>query len=89
MGPVYISFQMLLYYPSLLLLFYIYAVFVIPLRSRVFRRDYWFSIKNSLERSDIGHLLKRRDIGDFLKRTDIGHIIMGAIKRWKRGGKYK
>nr|QHB78213.1 hypothetical protein Ycf94 [Diplazium virescens var. conterminum]QHB78322.1 hypothetical protein Ycf94 [Diplazium crassiusculum]QHB78719.1 hypothetical protein Ycf94 [Diplazium longisorum]QHB78754.1 hypothetical protein Ycf94 [Diplazium mettenianum] len=56
MGPAYSSFQVLLYYPSLLLILYIYAVFGIPLRSRIFRRDYWFSIKTSFEISDIGHI---------------------------------
>nr|YP_009691168.1 hypothetical protein [Davallia solida var. fejeensis]QEG57948.1 hypothetical protein [Davallia solida var. fejeensis] len=50
MGLVYRSFQVLLYYPSLLLILYIYAVFGIPLRSRIFRRDYWSSIKTSFER---------------------------------------
>nr|WVH13728.1 hypothetical protein [Tectaria coadunata] len=56
MGSVYRSFQVLLYYPSLLIILYIYAVFGIPLRSRIFRRDYWFSIKTSFQRSDIGHI---------------------------------
>lgn len=56
MGPVYRSFQVLLYYPPLLLILYIYAVFGIPLRSRIFRRDYWFSVKTSFEESDIGHI---------------------------------
>ena len=56
MGPAYSSFQVLLYYPSLLLILYIYAVFGIPLRSKIFRRDYWFSIKTSFERNDIRHI---------------------------------
>lgn len=56
MGPAYSSFQVLLYYPPLLLILYIYAVFGIPLKSKIFRRDYWFSIKTSFERSDIGHI---------------------------------
>lgn len=56
MGPVYRFFQVLLYYPSLLIILYIYAVSVVPLRSRLSRRDYWFSIKTSFERSDIGHI---------------------------------
>ncbi len=56
MGLVYRSFQVLLYYPSFLLILYIYAVFAIPLRTRISRRDYWFSIKTSFERSDIGHI---------------------------------
>lgn len=56
MGPVYRFFQVLLYYPSLLVILYIYAVFAIPLRSRLSRRDYWFSIRTSFERSDIGHI---------------------------------
>lgn len=78
MGPVYSYIQMLLYYPPLLLIFYIYAVFVIPSRSGVFRREYWSSIKTSFERSDIGHIFRR---------SDIGHIFMSAIKKWKGGGK--
>lgn len=57
MGPAYNYFQIFLYYPSLLFLIYIYAVFVIPLRTRIFRRDYWFSIKKSFGRSDMGHIL--------------------------------
>lgn len=57
MGPVYSNFQVLLYYPSLLPILYIYAVFCIPLRSRISRRDYWFSIKTFFERSNIGHIL--------------------------------
>nr|QHB79080.1 hypothetical protein Ycf94 [Diplazium sibiricum] len=56
MGPAYSSFQVLLYYPSLLFILYIYAVFGIPLRGRIFRRDYWFPIKTSFEISDIGHI---------------------------------
>nr|YP_009690635.1 hypothetical protein [Lomariopsis japurensis]QEG57415.1 hypothetical protein [Lomariopsis japurensis] len=57
MGLVYRSFQMFLYYPPLLLILYIYAVFGIPLKSRIFRRDYWFSIKTSFQRGDIGYIL--------------------------------
>nr|QHB78827.1 hypothetical protein Ycf94 [Diplazium pallidum] len=56
MGPAYSSFQVLLYYPFLLLILYIYAAFGIPLRSRIFWRDYWFSIKTSFKISDIGHI---------------------------------
>lgn len=58
MGSVYRSFHMFLYYPSLLIILYIYAVFCIPLKSRIFRRDYWFSIKTSFEKSDIVHIVK-------------------------------
>nr|YP_009690724.1 hypothetical protein [Nephrolepis biserrata]QEG57504.1 hypothetical protein [Nephrolepis biserrata] len=58
MSLVYRSFHMFLYYPSLLVILYIYAVFCIPLKSRIFRRDYWFSIKTSFEKSDIVHIFK-------------------------------
>lgn len=60
MGPTYISFQMFLYYPSLLLILYIYAIFIIPLRSRVFKNEYWFSIKDSFERSDVRRFFTKR-----------------------------
>nr|YP_009690990.1 hypothetical protein [Saccoloma inaequale]QEG57770.1 hypothetical protein [Saccoloma inaequale] len=56
MGPTYNYFQVLFYYPSLLVILYIYAVFVIPSRSRLLGRNYWFSIKTFFERSDIGHI---------------------------------
>nr|AXZ97049.1 hypothetical protein [Callistopteris apiifolia] len=46
MGSVYIILQMFFYYPSFILLFYIYIVFIIPLRSRLSIR---FSIKSFLE----------------------------------------
>lgn len=60
MGPAYIPFQMFLYYPSLLLILYIYAVFIIPLRSRVFRNEYWFSIKDYFDRSDVRRFFTKR-----------------------------
>nr|YP_009690902.1 hypothetical protein [Pecluma dulcis]QEG57682.1 hypothetical protein [Pecluma dulcis] len=53
MGPVYRFFQLLLYYPSLLVIFYIYAVFGISFRSRLSRTDYWFSIRTSFKKIDI------------------------------------
>lgn len=57
MGLVYKSFQMLLYYPSLLFILYIYARFGIPLKNGIFRREDQFSIRIFFEISYIGHIL--------------------------------
>lgn len=58
MGLVYKSFHMLLlYYPSLLFILYIYARFGIPLKNGIFQREDHFSIRIFFEISSIGHIL--------------------------------
>nr|AXX76529.1 hypothetical protein [Dipteris conjugata] len=57
MSSVHIFLQMFLYYPLLFLAFYIYAVFVIPMKSSISRNRYWLSVKSFLERSDVRYFL--------------------------------
>nr|YP_009690547.1 hypothetical protein [Lindsaea linearis]QEG57327.1 hypothetical protein [Lindsaea linearis] len=59
MSKANLYFHMFLYYPSVLLLLYIYIVFIIPLRSRVLRRDYWLFVKTSFERGQIKYIFTR------------------------------
>nr|YP_009478175.1 hypothetical protein [Adiantum shastense]AVP32750.1 hypothetical protein [Adiantum shastense] len=58
MGLVCRYFQMFLYYPSFFLLLYLYVVFVIPSRSIMFRKDYWFYIKTYFGRADVGEIFR-------------------------------
>nr|YP_010376735.1 hypothetical protein Ycf94 [Adiantum malesianum]UPV69500.1 hypothetical protein Ycf94 [Adiantum malesianum] len=63
MGLVCRYFQIFLYYPSSFFALYLYVVIVIPLRSRLFRNDYWFFIGTYLRRSNVGNIF-----GDAIKR---------------------
>jgi hypothetical protein len=50
MNPAYISFQMFLYHPFLLLSLYLYAVFIIPPQSSsISRKRSWSLLKSGID----------------------------------------